>query len=163
METVNNAVNNVVNQIANAPAPLAIPFPVANGIQGGIAPITPAALYFIILISYMLMMIVNRFGLYLREAVLLIMPVLVVGGLSHYYPNELQFPGPGTFAIAFGAAFLTLAAFSINTGLRKKLRDPDKKGNMGMSALVYILVAAAFAIGMYLSLQFGKGPMFFKL
>ena len=163
MEAVNNAVNNVVNQIANAPAPLAIPFPVANGIQGGIAPITPTALYFLILISYMLMMIVNRFDLYLREAVMLIMPVMVVGSIAHYYPNELQFPGPGTFAVAFGAAFLTLAIFSVDEGMRKKLRDPDAEGNTGMSALVYLMVAIAFAIGMYLSLQFGKGPMFFKL
>ena len=158
-----NAVNNAINNIANAPAPLPIPFPVPNGVQGGIAPITPTVLYFLILISYMLMMIVNRFDLYLREAVMLIMPVMVVGSIAHYYPQELQFPGPGTFFVSFCAAFLMLATFSISKDMRKKLRDPDKKGNTAMSALVYLMVALAFAVGMYLSLQFGKGPMFFKM
>ncbi len=158
-----NAVNNVINQVVNAPAPLPVPFPVPNGVQGGVAPITPTVLYFIILMSYMLMMIVNRFDLYLREAVMLFMPVLVVGSIAHYYPKELQFPGPGTFFISFCAAFLMLATFSISKDMRAKLRDPDKKGNTGMAALVYLMVALAFAIAMYLSLQFGKGPMFFKL
>lgn len=158
---VNKAVNNIVNNVVQPPLP--VPMPVPNGVQGGIAPITPTTLYFLILISYMLMMIVNRFDLYLREAVMLFMPVLVVGSIAHYYPRELKFPGPATFAIAFAAAFLMLTTFSMSKDMRKKLRDPDAKGNTAMAALVYLMVAGAFAIGMYLSLQFGKGEMFFGL
>lgn len=159
--TVNNVVNNLVNNVAQPPLP--VPMPVPNGVQGGVAPITPTVLYFLILISYMLMMIVNRFDLYLREAVMIIMPIMAVGSIAHYYPKELQFPGPATFAIAFVAAFLMLATFSMSKDMRKKLRDPDAKGNTTMAALVYLMVAGAFAIGMYLSLQFGKGPFFFKM
>ena len=161
MDGAINAMNEVVNNMVQPPLP--VPMPVPNGVQGGIAPITPTTLYFLILISYMIMMVVNRFDLYLREAVMLIMPVAVVGSIAHYYPRELQFPGPGTFAISFAMAFLMLAIFSSVPDLRKKLRDPDAKGNTMTASLVYLMVALAFAVAMYMSLQFGKGPMFFKL
>ena len=161
---VANAIAEPVVEATNAAAAAVVNnMPVPNGVQGGIAPITPSVLYFLILISYMLMMIVNRFDLYLREAVMLIMPIMVVGSIAHYYPKELQFPGPGTFGISFAAAFLMLATFSIIPQMRTKLRDPDAKGNTAAAALVYFMVAMAFAIAMYLSLQFGKGPFFFKM
>ena len=157
------AINNMAQKI-NAPvAPVPMPsLPTPNVTVRGVSPMVPTGLYFLILISYMLMMLVNRFDLYLREAIMLIMPIMVVGSISHYYPKELELPGPGTFAIAFASAYLILTIFSIDKGMRKKLRNPDEKGNTLTAGLVYLMVAAAFALGMYMSLQFGSGPFFYK-